>query len=579
MERFLQICLIVLFALIGTATKAQIAFEDVEVENWVGTGSNSTILVIDFNEGTGPQSFAWGINFDTETITGEEMLNTVSSNDANFTYTGSGYVSSIEYFDGIITHTTPEVGWFSTWSATNGEDWATNNGIADVFSDGTWLGVNYLPNHNWPGDAPFVPISAPQTAEISFANYGIEVYEHSLLLTLTINKINNFADAVTIEYQVENGDAENGVDFACESSNVISWLAGNSDAKTIEIQILSDDLFDEANETFTVSLASNDGSASFVSGATNTVTIINTFAPPANNAGTTAIPHDSQLFVAWGESPTIERGFIDIADESQGLATYGTEANGGGEPNGTVVSLGDGGSATYEFATSIFNGEGFDFAIFENAFDYNYLELAFVEVSSDGINYVRFPSTSHTQNTTQIDGFGELVPELIHNLAGKYEANYGTPFDLEDLADNSNIDLSNITNIRIIDVVGSINPLHASYDAQGNIINDPYPTLFESSGFDLDAIGVMYKNLLSISDFSNIADVYIYPNPTADFINISELKSTTKYQLIDINGRIIVAGVANNATEKINISSLTNGVYFLQITTDEATKTEKILKI
>ena len=84
-----------------------------------------------------------------------------------------------------------------------------------------------------------------------------------------------------------------------------------------------------------------------------------------------------------------------------------------------------------------------------------------------------------------------LIPGLTA-IAGKFELNYGVPFDLEELADSSNIDIDEITHIRVIDVVGSINTEYASYDALGNIINDPWPTNFPSSGFDLDAVAVIH---------------------------------------------------------------------------------------
>jgi hypothetical protein len=42
-----------------------------------------------------------------------------------------------------------------------------------------------------------------------------------------------------------------------------------------------------------------------------------------------------------------------------------------------------------------------------------------------------------------------------------------------------------------VDVVGSITPAYATYDSQGNMVNDPWPTPYSSSGFDLDAVGVI----------------------------------------------------------------------------------------
>ncbi|MFN6048554.1 MAG: T9SS C-terminal target domain-containing protein, partial [Bacteroidota bacterium] len=56
-------------------------------------------------------------------------------------------------------------------------------------------------------------------------------------------------------------------------------------------------------------------------------------------------------------------------------------AEGPAASNG-VVSLGDGGIATLTFDPPITNGDGFDFAVFENTFLDTFLELAFVEVST-----------------------------------------------------------------------------------------------------------------------------------------------------------------------------------------------------
>ena len=57
--------------------------------------------------------------------------------------------------------------------------------------------------------------------------------------------------------------------------------------------------------------------------------------------------------------------------------------------------------------------------------------------------------------------------------------------------------------MRIIDVVGSINPEYGSVDRDSNLINDPWPTNFAQSGFDLDAVGVINSTIpLNISERS-----------------------------------------------------------------------------
>lgn len=218
------------------------------------------------------------------------------------------------------------------------------------------------------------------------------------------------------------------------------------------------------------------------------------FAPAAGQPGSTALRADSSCFVNWASHCHVQRGLKQINLPDSGYASVGTaqSAIGQASTNG-VVSLGDGGIATLTFNPPISDGNGFDFAIFENTFLDSFLELAFVEVSTDSQSWARFPNESLTQTKTQTASFGYTQPTKIHNLAGKYRHPYGTPFDLQDVAMMSNIQINEIRYVRIIDVVGSIDTLYAQRDSKNRIINDPWPTPFASSGFDLDAVGVIHQ--------------------------------------------------------------------------------------
>jgi hypothetical protein len=281
------------------------------------------------------------------------------------------------------------------------------------------------------------------------------------------------------------------------------------------------------------------------------------YAPLAGEPGSTAIYMDDPNFAAWAIGITVQRGYVDISDPSNGYTSYGKPENALGEAEGdiySVVSLGDGGVATLTFDHAITNGPGYDFAVFENAFNDTFLELAFVEVSSDGNHFFRFNSVSLTPTNTQIDNSGSVDTTNIYNLAGKYRWGYGTPFDLQELKDvNSLLDVNSITHVRIIDVVGYVQPAdfsgdgivdftdysifaaaylsepndenwnqdcdiaqpadniidmldlawfvdewlsensYASNDSQGHQINDPWPTNFPTGGFDLDAVGIIHQ--------------------------------------------------------------------------------------
>lgn len=248
------------------------------------------------------------------------------------------------------------------------------------------------------------------------------------------------------------------------------------------------------------------------------------FAPAQGQPGTTAMHADSSAFVGWATGCVAEPGPMNIANPGLGTAGAGWPAsNVIGYPEGTmgVTCLGDGGRATVTFASPICNRPGPDFAVFENGFEnaqapgYWFLELGFVEVSSDGENFFRFPAYSNTQTETQIGGMGCIDPSQIHNLASKYGAMYGTPFELDEVPDDPLLDKEHITHVRIVDVVGCIDPAYATYDCQGHPVNDPWPTVFASGGMDLDAVGVIHD----IAHFPTPPDEPPYvANPVDDVV-------------------------------------------------------------
>ena len=132
------------------------------------------------------------------------------------------------------------------------------------------------------------------------------------------------------------------------------------------------------------------------------------------------------------------------------------------------------------FDKPISNGDGWDFAVFENSFSDGFLELAYVEVSADGTNFFRFYNRSLTSQP--VAAFGTIDPTDINGLAGKYRQGYGTPFDLTDVG------LSSATHVRIVDIIGN----GAYFDSESHVVYDPYP-ISGSAGFDLDAVGVIHQ--------------------------------------------------------------------------------------
>ncbi len=312
-----------------------------------------------------------------------------------------------------------------------------------------------------------------------------------------------------------------------------------------------------------------------------TTSYTQSFAPQVGFEGNLAIHKDSIVFVDWAKDIIINRGFQDIANPNLGYTSYGAIDNALNQANGNpnIISLGDNGEVIVQFNFPIVNGIGADFAVFENGFlqDDNsplaFLELAFIEVSTDGIEYIRFPAVSENQTNTQIGSFEFMDARYIYNFAGKYINNYGTPFDLDELinlSQNTSIDLNNIQYIKIIDVIGSINTDDATYDSQNNIVNDPYPTAFPSGGFDLDAVGVIHNTQNTTHNFT------IYPNPTSQNIFIQNREPIKKITVFSLNGKLLLT---KQNTNSISISTLKSGIYILEIETNTSVYKDKIIKI
>jgi len=185
-----------------------------------------------------------------------------------------------------------------------------------------------------------------------------------------------------------------------------------------------------------------------------------------------------------------------------------------------VTVLGDGGSITLTFAGPIGNGTGYDFAVFENALSDTFLELGFVEVSTDGVHFVRFPNFYLGTTAVGSDAVsGANDPTYIYNLGDKYRVGFGTGYDLaelelayeyimahwnsasstvtetsifsQDYAEDflmnyAYLNLEQVNYVKIVDIVGDGNTV----DSSGSAIYDAYPTS-GTPGFDLDGIGVL----------------------------------------------------------------------------------------
>lgn len=83
---------------------------------------------------------------------------------------------------------------------------------------------------------------------------------------------------------------------------------------------------------------------------------------------------------------------------------------------------------------------------------------------------------------------------------------------------------------------------------------------------------------LNNSDFENDASISVYPNPSNGIVFINCDNSIKSVQLYDIQGRLLQTNLTNDNQINLDISSQSNGVYFLKITSEKGIGVQKIIK-
>jgi hypothetical protein len=76
----------------------------------------------------------------------------------------------------------------------------------------------------------------------------------------------------------------------------------------------------------------------------------------------------------------------------------------------------------------------------------------------------------------------------------------------------------------------------------------------------------------------NTTEVSIYPNPASSIINIQSDRQIIKLQLFDLSGKKVLEKSVNNMNEELRVEHLRKGIYFLEITGEKESHTQKIIR-
>lgn len=603
----------------STPTSVDATIDADDILYWVGEGSNDVVFIVNWCDTA--IAMAWGVHFNGDSILVADILDTILAYDDRFDYDiDNGWVNDLIFVN--ENDSLSLLGSYFMYNV-NGENASginlqyVQNGdyikFGDEmcgFHDESWVFV-------W--NTPIVPVPVPQTtpelpddATISADNVMYWVGNGENEVVFVVNFCNPEAEALAwgVRFSGESAivsDIFHTIDlyderFAVEGTSFVSNITfadGIHDNYTTSMYwmynvngVTASNYADQQEVHHGDVIKFGDAACGII-----TDSVMYTYAwttpiqpvelPAASTEvfdgivgteGCQAIRFDNEAILGWATSCVVTRGYQNI-EQAGALADYGTDNDGVGassESTGEgVVSLGDAGYAVLTFGMPISNGEGYDFAVFENALNHTFLELAFVEVSSDGEHFYRFPSVSNTQTEQQITNGGAVDATKLHNLAGKYTVGWGTPFDLEELDGYSNLDINNVTHVRIVDVVGSINPLYGTTDKNGHLINEPYPTPFGSSGFDLSGVAVMNGwTPTAVNNYQQEISFMAYPNPCQKVLNVNNVAVNEPISLFNAMGQHIWSGMTQDTQFQLDMQSYPAGMYMLQI----GTQMTKIIK-
>ena len=137
-----------------------------EVTFWVGQGQDSAIFVVDFNDSSDFESYAWGVLFDGS-IDGLTLIQTVAAADPGFSFAeSSGFLNDIIYNNQQGIGGQPD--FWSTWDGADMGNLATNLGLATTVGPNEIFACSYTDFN--PATYPDTPIAAPNPFAFTFAD-------------------------------------------------------------------------------------------------------------------------------------------------------------------------------------------------------------------------------------------------------------------------------------------------------------------------------------------------------------------------------------------------------------------------
>lgn len=124
------------------------------------------------------------------------------------------------------------------------------------------------------------------------------------------------------------------------------------------------------------------------------------------------------------------------------------------------------------------------------------------------------------------------------------------------------------TNENPVQNIEILNPLIGYVDSPSDIaIYGSYFYVLENDSLLRIPLSDLNINL-GINEFEEQKTVSIYPNPTTQYIQLTNIETQEEFIIYDVNGREVLKGLYQPHTQ-INVSDLESGLYFIKLKSDK----------
>jgi len=222
---------------------------------------------------------------------------------------------------------------------------------------------------------------------------------------------------------------------------------------------------------------------------------------------------------------------------------------------------------------------------------YDYYTSTMYGMSYNGTVSVLYTIDIWTADATEVGNTSGLMINLACNLAGELYA--------LDLSDDNLYSINKFTGVGTLVGATGFNSNYAQdmeFDRASNALfmaayADPgggqlrivdvvtgMTTLIGAfeNGAEITGLAIPYYTGVGIDEIVKDFSYNVYPNPASDQITVKCTHNISEYTIINYVGQVILHNVVNSDNFNVNVSSLSTGMYFIQLDTEYGVVTEKI---